>query len=108
MENPDCTFLLYLWHKNKAEGGGGAEDDEDGDHDEGSVLLVGKHEGDGGAHDTHEDNVVDAHADILGVVERGDADMPRLPCQERAEYLWHDNVSNMLQVATMTICFVLS
>lgn len=77
----------YLWHKNKAEGGGGAEDDEDGDHDEGGVLLVTEHEADGSAHDTHQYHVVDAHADVLGVVQRGDAHVPSLPRQKRSKNL---------------------
>lgn len=53
-------------------------------------MLVGEHEGDGGAHDTHEHDVVHAHAHVLGVVERGDAHMPGLPGQERPEYLQHE------------------
>lgn len=76
-----------LWHKHKAEGGGGAKDDEDGDHDEGGVLLVAEHEGDGGPHDAHQYHVIDTHTHVLGVVERGDTHVPSLPGQERSEDL---------------------
>lgn len=72
-------YPTYLWHKDKAERGGSAEDDEDGHHDEGRVLLVAEHEGDGGSHDAHEYHVVDTHTHVLGVVQSRDANVSRLP-----------------------------
>lgn len=77
----------YLGHEHKAEGGSRTEDDEHGDEDERGVFPVGQHNRDGGAHDAHNDNVVHAETNMLGIIERRYRDMSRLPGQESAEYL---------------------
>ncbi len=76
-----------LRHENETKRDGGAEDDEEPDDEVGGVLLVLDDEGDGDAADAHDEHVVDAHPDVLGVVESRDADPPRLPGQEAAEDL---------------------
>lgn len=74
-----CWHCLYLGHKHQAEGDGAAEDDDQGHDAELHVGLVPGQEGDGGPDDAHDAHVVDAHPDVLAVVERGDADVARLP-----------------------------
>lgn len=69
----------YLWHKHQAEGDGAAEDDDEGHDAELHVGLVPRQEGDGGPDDAHDPHVVDAHPDVLAVVECGDADIAGLP-----------------------------
>ena len=49
--------------------------------------LVPDEEGDGRAARAHDDDVVDAHADVLGVVQGRYADLACLPRQETAERL---------------------
>lgn len=77
----------YLWHKHQAEGDGAAEDDDQGHDAELHVRLVPGQEGDGCPDDAHDAHIVDAHPDVLAVVERGDADISGLPSQEAAEQL---------------------
>ena len=69
----------YLWHKHQAKGDGAAEDDDQGHDAELHVRLVPRQEGDGGPDDAHDPHVVDAHANVLAVVEGGDADVAGLP-----------------------------
>lgn len=69
----------YLWHKHQAEGDGAAEDDDQGHNAELHVGLVPGQEGDGGPDDAHDPHVVDAHPDVLAVVECWDADVAGLP-----------------------------
>lgn len=78
----------HLGNEHQAEGGRRAEHDEDGDDDEGRVLLLSQHEGERGPDHAHDDHVVHAHADVLGVVEGGNAHVPSLPRQKAAERLW--------------------
>ena len=75
----------YLWHEDQAECQGGAEYDEYGDDDEGGGLFILQHEGDRHAEDAHDGNVVNRHADVLGVVERRNLNLTRLPSQERTK-----------------------
>ncbi|GIY92714.1 hypothetical protein CEXT_91951 [Caerostris extrusa] len=77
----------HLGNEHQAERRSGAEHDEDGDDDEGGVLLLPQHEGQGRADHAHDHHVVDAHADVLGVVQGRDADVPCLPGQKTTEGL---------------------
>jgi len=76
-----------LWHEHKAQGAGGAEEDEDRDDEEGDVLLVAQHKRDGRPHHAHDHHVVHRHSDVFAVVERRNAHVTRFPRQKRAEYL---------------------
>lgn len=69
----------YLRHEHQAEGDGAAEDDDQGHNAELHVWLVPRQEGHGCPNDAHDPHVVDAHPDVLAVVERGDADVSGLP-----------------------------
>lgn len=69
----------YLWHKHQAQRDGAAEDDDQGHNAELHVGLVPGQEGDGGPDDAHDPHVVDAHADVLAVVECWDAHIAGLP-----------------------------
>lgn len=69
----------YLGHEHQAEGDGAAEDDDQRHDAELHVGLVPGQEGDGGPDDAHDPHVVDAHPDVLAVIERGDADIAGLP-----------------------------
>ena len=69
----------YLWHKHQAEGDGAAEDDDQGHNAELHVRLVPGQEGDGSPDDAHDPHVVDAHPNVLAVIECGDADVSGLP-----------------------------
>lgn len=69
----------YLRHEHQAEGDGAAEDDDQGHDAELHIWLVPGQEGDGRPDDAHDPHVVDAHPDVLAVVERGDADVSGLP-----------------------------
>lgn len=69
----------YLRHKHQTEGDGAAEDYDQSHDAELHIGLVPGQEGDSGANDTHDSHVVDAHPDVLAVVESGDADVAGLP-----------------------------
>ena len=77
----------HLRDKHEAERSGSAEDDKEGDDDEGGRLLLVQHEGHGHAQDTHDRHVVDGHAHVLGVVQGRDLDLTGLPRQEGSEEL---------------------
>lgn len=80
-----CGARPYLRHEHQAEGDGAAEDDDQGHDAELHVGLVPGQEGDGGPDDAHDAHVVDAHPDVLAVIECGDADVAGLPSQETTE-----------------------
>ena len=71
-----CT---YLRHEDQTECQSGAEYDEYGDDDEGGGLLVLQHEGDRHAEDAHDGHVVHRHPDVLGVIQRRNLNLSRLP-----------------------------
>lgn len=79
--------MLNLRHEDQTESARAAEYYEDREHDEHRVLLVGQHETDRRAGYAHDHHVVHAHADVLAVVQRGDAHVPRLPGEEGADHL---------------------
>lgn len=81
------NLFAYLGHKNKAEGGRRTEDYKHRDEDERGVLPVGQHNGDGRSRNAHNYDIIHAQADVLGVVEGGNGDVPRFPCQESTKYL---------------------
>lgn len=76
-----------LGNEDQTERDGAAKDDHKGHDAELHVGLVPRQERDGGADDAHDAHVVNAHPDVLAVVERGDAHVPGLPCQETAKKL---------------------
>jgi hypothetical protein len=78
---------MYLGHEDEAKRDRSAENDENRNDEKSSVLLVNENEGDGDAEDAHDDHVVHAHPDVLAVVQRGQAHVPRLPREKTAEYL---------------------
>lgn len=63
--------------------------------------LVLDNKGDGGAARAHDDDVVDAEADVLGVVESRDAHVTRLPRQEAAEGLCTRGLINTYAQGTL-------
>lgn len=87
MAEPTCHTDADLGDEDQAERDGAAEDDDQGHDAELHVGLVPGQEGHGGADDAHDAHVVDAHADVLAVVEGRDAHVPGLPGQEAAEQL---------------------
>lgn len=52
------THHSHLWHKYKTKCGRRAEDDEDGDDDEGSILLVAQNERQAGPNHAHNNHIV--------------------------------------------------
>lgn len=84
---PDAAPGPDLGNEDQAERDGATEDDHQGHDAELHVGLVPGQKGDGGADDAHDAHVVDAHPDVLAVVERRDAHVPGLPRQEAAEKL---------------------
>lgn len=72
-------YCPYLGHKHQAEGDGAAEDDDQGHNAELHVGLVPGQEGDRRPDDAHDPHIVDAHPDVLAVVECRDADIAGLP-----------------------------
>lgn len=76
-----------LGNKDQAERDGAAEDDDQRHDAELDVGLVPGQEGHGRTDDAHDAHVVDAHPDVLAVVESRDAHVPGLPGQETAEQL---------------------
>lgn len=77
----------HLGNKDETECGRRAEDNEDRYDDKGGVLLIAQYVGEAGADNAHDDDVVDAHADVLGVIQRRYAHLTRLPRQEDADRL---------------------
>ena len=76
----------HLRDENEAEREGGAEEDERRHHDvPDDLLLVAEHVTDGHAEHADDHHVVDGHSDVLGVVERRNADVAGLPDEEHAE-----------------------
>lgn len=69
----------YLGYKHQAEGDGAAEDDNQGHNTELHIRLVPGEEGDSGTDNAHDAHVIDAHPDVLAVVECRDADVAGLP-----------------------------
>ena len=78
---------MYLWNKDEAQCNGGTEDNEEGYDEVGVIWSVFDQEGDGHARDTHDDNVIRAHPDILGIVQCRDTDLAGLPGQETTKDL---------------------
>lgn len=76
-----------LGNKDQTERDGAAKDDHKGHDAELHVGLVPRQKRDSGADDAHDANIVNAHPDVLAVVERRDAHVPGLPCQETAKKL---------------------
>lgn len=60
-----CT---HLWYKHEAQCGRATKNDENGQHHEHGVLLVGQYKANCRTCYAHNNNVVDAHADVLAVV----------------------------------------
>lgn len=94
MATPALFYFKNLVHtetdlgdKDQAERDGAAEDDDQRHDAELDVGLVPGQEGHGRADDAHDAHVVDAHPDVLAVVESRDAHVPGLPGQEAAEQL---------------------
>ena len=81
------ALKTYLRHKDKAECNSCAEDDEQGDDEVGSIRTIFNDEGYRYSSHTHDDDVVDAHANVFGVVESRDAHMTSLPGQKTTKYL---------------------
>jgi len=77
----------YLWYEDKAEGTGGAEDDEYGYDDVGGVLVVTEYVGDRNSYHAHDHHIVDTHADVLTVIQGRDVDCTSLPGEETTEHL---------------------
>ena len=94
---------MHLGSEDEADGCAGAEEDEESDDEEGGVGSVADEQRDGHAGGARDDDVVDAQADVLGVVERRDAHVARLPRQETAEHLPTTD-STVQYRAEMTIC----
>lgn len=76
-----------LGNKDQAERDGAAKDNNKGHDAELHVGLVPRQKRDGGADDAHDAHVVNTHPNVLAVVERRDAHVPGLPCQETAKKL---------------------
>lgn len=77
----------HLGNKDETESGRGAEDNEDRYDDKGGVLLIAQNVGQSGANNAHDDDVVDAHADVLGVIQSRYAHLTRFPREEDADRL---------------------
>lgn len=76
-----------LGNKDQAERDGAAKDDHKGHDAELHIRLIPCQKRDGGTDDAHDAHVVNAHPDVLAVVECRDAHIPGLPCQETAKKL---------------------
>lgn len=76
-----------LGNKNQAERDGAAKDDHKGHDAELHVGLVPRQKRDSSADDAHDAHVINTHPDVLAVIERRDAHITSLPCQETTEKL---------------------
>ena len=63
----------------------------------GGILLVAQHKGQPGANNAHDDHVVHAHANVLGVVQRRYANVPSLPSQKYSNRLQQNSLVSHLQ-----------
>ncbi|GFY72528.1 hypothetical protein TNIN_456651 [Trichonephila inaurata madagascariensis] len=77
----------HLGNEHQAQGSSGTEHDENGNNDEGRVLLFSENKRERGPNNAHYDDVVDAHTDVLGIVEGRDADVPCFPGEKTTKGL---------------------
>ena len=77
----------HLGSEDKADSRRRTEDDEQCDDNKRRVRSITNEQRDWDAGSARDDDVVDAQADILGVVERSDTHITRLPRQETPKHL---------------------
>lgn len=76
-----------LWTEDKAQCDSCTEENEEGDERVGGVRPVGHDESDRYARSTHDDDVVDAQAYVLGVVQGRYGHVTRFPSKETTNHL---------------------
>lgn len=77
----------HFWHKHQTERDGAAEDNDQCHDAELYVGLIPGQEGHGRPDDAHDAHVVNAHADVLAVVQGRNAHVSGLPGQETPKQL---------------------
>lgn len=97
--------MANLWDKDKTQCDGCTEDNEETDDNERGCWLVVDEKGHGGTANACDYHIIDAHADVLGVVQCRNGHLTRLPSEETTEHL-HTKVDLKLRIILIRLsCF---